>query len=234
MTIPFQKLLSCIIRTGQRYGTTYLIDVLLGSKQKRILDNGHEKLSTWGIGRELDRDTWYELAECLVEYGYLKKSLDYNVLSITAMGAEALSQRQVVKLPVEGGNSSVQPVSGTSSTGGSGTVSSVSAMPSKKSPAFGVAALTVDKKKSEAKKLKLAEDDALGQELHQKLKDLRRRLAEDEDVPPYIIFGDVTLTALAVCKPRSHQELLEIYGIGTVKAERFGPLILRVMNEVLG
>ena len=92
----------------------------------------------------------------------------------------------------------------------------------------------MDKKKSEAKKLKLAEDDAVGQELHQKLKDLRRRLAEDEDVPPYIIFGDVTLTALAVHKPRSHQELLEIYGIGTVKAERFGPLILRVMNEILG
>ena len=234
MTIPFQKLLSCIIRTGQRYGTTYLIDVLLGSKQKRILDNGHEKLSTWGIGRELDRDTWYELAECLVEYGYLKKSLDYNVLSITAMGTEALSQRQVVKLPVEGVRSAAQPVSGASGTGGLATGASVSALPAKKSPAFGVAALTVDKKKSEAKKLKLAEDDAVGQELHQKLKDLRRRLAEDEDVPPYIIFGDVTLTALAVHKPRSHQELLEIYGIGTVKAERFGPLILRVMNEILG
>ena len=107
-------------------------------------------------GNGLPDDTWYELAECLVEYGYLKKSLDYNVLSITAMGKEALSQRLVVKLPVEGGNSSVQPVSGTSSTGGSGTVSSVSAMPAKKSPAFGVAALTVDKKKSEAKKQKAA------------------------------------------------------------------------------
>ncbi|MBR5580249.1 MAG: ATP-dependent DNA helicase RecQ [Treponema sp.] len=234
MTIPFQKLLSCIIRTGQRYGTTYLIDVLLGSKQKRILENGHEKLSTWGIGRELDRDTWYELAECLVEYGYLKKSLDYNVLSITDLGKEALSQRQVIKLPVEGAPSSAQSVAGASGTGGAGRGSSVSALPAKKSPVFGVAALTVDKKKADAKKLKLAEDDAVGQELLQKLKDLRRRLAEDEDVPPYIIFGDVTLTALAVHKPRSHQELLEIYGIGTVKAERFGPSILRVINQVMG
>ena len=135
---------------------------------------------------------------------------------------------------MEGVRSAAQPVSGASGTGGLATGASVSALPAKKSPAFGVAALTVDKKKSEAKKLKLAEDDAVGQELHQKLKDLRRRLAEDEDVPPYIIFGDVTLTALAVHKPRSHQELLEIYGIGTVKAERFGPSILRVMTEVLG
>ena len=47
-------------------------------------------------------------------------------------------------------------------------------------------------------------------------------------------FEEGLTTALAVCKPRSHQELLEIYGIGTVKAERFGPLILRVINEVLG
>ena len=104
----------------------------------------------------------------------------------------------------------------------------------KSTPAFGVAALSVDKKKAEAKKLRLAEDDAVGQQLHQRLKDLRRRLADDEDVPPYIILGDVTLTALAVQKPRSHQELLEVYGIGTVKAERFGPAILRVIKEVVG
>ena len=232
MTIPFQKLLSCIVRTNQRFGATYVIDVLLGSKQKRIVDNGHHKVSTWGIGRELDRDSWYELSECLVEYGYLKKSFDYNVLSITALGREALGQRKEVRLPVQfsvrgGGEGAV-------SGGGMGAPSpSLPAAP-KSTPAFGVAALSVDKKKAEAKKLRLAEDDAVGQQLHQRLKDLRRRLADDEDVPPYIIFGDVTLTALAVQKPRSHQELLEVYGIGTVKAERFGPAILRVIKEVVG
>lgn len=250
VTIPFQKLLSCIIRTNSRFGATYLIDVLLGSRQKRILENGHQNLSTWGIGRELDRDSWYELTECLVEYGYLNKSFDYNVLSITSLGREALSQRQVVRLPVNFGGADSRTGSGSgtglgagtglrSGTGSSfgtdfdGSVTS-SSSPTKKTPVFGPAALTVDKKKTEAKKLRLSEDDSVGQELFQKLKDLRRRLADDEDVPPYIIFGDVTLTALAVQKPKSHQELLEIYGIGTVKAERFGPSILRVIGEVVG
>lgn len=232
VTIPFQKFLSCIVRTNQRFGATYIIDVLLGSKQKRIVDNGHHKVSTWGIGRELDRDSWYELAECLVEYGYLKKSFDYNVLSITALGRETLSQRKEVRLPVQfsvrnGGE-------GRASCGGIGGHSAPLPASQKKSPAFGPAALSVDKKKAEAQRLRLADDDGLGQELHQRLKDLRRRLADNEDVPPYIIFGDVTLTALAVQKPRSHQELLEVYGIGTVKAERFGPSILRVIKEVVG
>ncbi len=242
VTIPFQKLLSCIVRTNQRFGATYIIDVLLGSKQKRIVDNGHHNLSTWGIGRELDRDSWYELSDCLVEYGYLKKSLDYNVLSITPLGRETLSQRQVVKLPVNFGQA------GTSSRTGSRDGSRVGlsfgidfddsvtspVSPTKKTPVFGPAALQVDKKKADAKKLRVSDDDAMGQELYQRLKDLRRRLADDEDVPPYIIFGDVTLTALAVQKPRSHQALLEIYGIGTVKAERFGSAILRVIEEVVG
>ena len=247
VTIPFQKLLSCIIRTNSRFGATYLIDVLLGSRQRRILENGHDNLSTWGIGRELDRDCWYELVECLVEYGYLKKSLDYNVLSITSLGKEALSQRREVRLPAlfsgmasgsDDGRVGLDSDLGAGSGGVAGKVSSGGKISSSRgargTPAFGVAALAVDKKKAEAKKLKLEETDVVGQELHQRLKDLRRRLADDEDVPPYIIFGDVTLTALAVHKPRTHQELLEIYGIGTVKAERFGPSILRVVAEVLG
>lgn len=231
VTIPFQKLLSCIIRTNQRFGATYIIDVLLGSKQKRIVDNGHQNLSTWGIGRELDRDSWHELADCLVEYGYLKKSLDYSVLSITPLGGETLSQRQVVRLPVL--FSTMGTGSHSVSAAPTGIQDSMSAS-QKKTSTFGGATLQVEKKKAEAKKLRVADDDAEGQELYQRLKDLRRRLADDEDVPPYIIFGDVTLTALAVQKPKSHQELLEIYGIGTVKAERFGPSILRVIEEVVG
>ena len=244
VTIPFQKFLSCVIRTSQRFGATYVIDVLLGSKQKRIMDNGHQNLSTWGIGRELDRDSWYELSECLVEYGYLKKSFDYNVLTVTSLGREALTQRQVVRLPVTFTLGEAQSGSGSKAgsaagfSGGSDTSfadrTALSASLTKSTPVFGPAALQVDKKKAEAKKLHLAEDDEVGQRLYQRLKDLRRRMADDEDVPPYIIFGDVTLTALAVQKPKSHQELLEVYGIGTVKAERFGPSILRVINEVVG
>ena len=247
VTIPFQKLLSCIVRTNQRFGATYLIDVLLGSKQRRILENGHHELSTWGIGRELDRDSWYELVDCLVEHGYLKKSLDYNVLSITGLGREALSRRREVRLPVafsglaagsDDGRGDLDSDFGAGGERSAGRVSSGGKISSSRgargTPAFGVAALAVDKKKAEAKKLRLEATDVVGQELLQKLKDLRRRLADDEDVPPYIIFGDVTLTALAVRKPRTHQELLEIYGIGTVKAERFGPAILRAVAEVLG
>ena len=58
VTIPVQKFLSCIYRLNQRFGTLYVIDVLLGSRQKRIMDNGHKMLSTWGIGTELSRELY--------------------------------------------------------------------------------------------------------------------------------------------------------------------------------
>lgn len=99
MTIPFQKLLSCIIRTGSRFGTHYVIDVLLGSKQQKIIDNEHDKISTYGIGTELTKDQWLDLVDLLILRDYLMKVGDYGILNITAGGLALLRSREKVELP---------------------------------------------------------------------------------------------------------------------------------------
>ena len=92
--------MSCILRTRERYGITYLTDILLGSKSERIIENGHNRLSTWGIGKELSKSSWIELCNKLVEEGYLFKSDDYGVLYVTATGRDALNSREQILLSI--------------------------------------------------------------------------------------------------------------------------------------
>ena len=61
LTVPAQKFLSCVKRTGERFGTVHIIDVLRGSKAAKVLDWRHETLSTYGIGRELSANQWRQL-----------------------------------------------------------------------------------------------------------------------------------------------------------------------------
>ena len=100
VTVPAQKLLSCIYRTQQRFGAAYVIDVLLGSRQKRIIDNGHNTLSTYGIGAELNKEQWFELCNVLEEQGFIAKTGDYSVLSVTPLGKDCLTRRAKIELPV--------------------------------------------------------------------------------------------------------------------------------------
>ena len=100
MTIPAQKLLSCIIRTEQKFGASYVIDVLLGSRNKRILDNNHHQLSTWNIGDDLPKEGWFELVDLLIAEGLLIKYGDYKVLTITAAGKDFLIKRSTIQLPM--------------------------------------------------------------------------------------------------------------------------------------
>ncbi len=100
VTIPAQKFLCCIIRTNQRFGAGYVIDVLLGSKAQRIIDNGHTKISTWGIGTEYSKQEWLELCDLLIDENYIKKTGDYNVLELTPTGKRFVASRDPLMLPM--------------------------------------------------------------------------------------------------------------------------------------
>jgi ATP-dependent DNA helicase RecQ len=63
------------------------------------------------------------------------------------------------------------------------------------------------------------------------LRDRRKQLADEHNVPPYVIFHDATLKQMAVDKPRSESELIEISGVGQTKLERYGPAFLEVISE---
>ncbi len=210
MTIVSQKFMSCVVRTKAKFGASYVIDVLMGSKQQRILDNGHDKLSTWGIGKEFTKEGWYELYETLVQTGYLMLTGDYGIPSLTKKACEALQKRLVIMLPVNEAN-----LQRRSDVEKRSTLSKPVAM--YKKYAGRVEALDYDTGDSVAVRIAL------------ELKEWRKKRAEEDNVPPYIIFGDKTVNDIAAKKPRTHRELKNIYGIGDAKIEKFGSSIIRIV-----
>ena len=214
VTIPAQKFMSCIYRTQSRFGLSYIVDVLLGSKQKRIIENGHDKVSTWGIGRELSKEDWFALSDALIYAGLVEKTGDYNVLIITENGKRTLASRAKIELPVDLiGQSGVNQAEFKNS-----------GIDSKKD---GIAHKKGEYKRGEFLRT-LNEDDVA---LYESIKDWRRRAAEEENVPPYVIFGDRTIEDLIFKKPRTVRELLNVFGIGEIKAEKFGSALLRLVEN---
>ena len=194
----------------------YRIVRKLGSKQKRIIENGHDKVSTWGIGRELSKEDWFALSDALIYAGLVEKTGDYNVLIITENGKRTLASREKIELPINLiGQSGVNQAE-----------SKKAGIDSKKTGAV--------HKKGEYKRGEflrhLSADDA---GLYEAIKDWRRHAAEEENVPPYVIFGDRTIEDLILKKPRTVRELLNVFGIGEIKAEKFGSALLQLVENTI-
>jgi ATP-dependent DNA helicase RecQ len=90
VTIPVQKFLSCVKRTGERFGALHIIDVLLGSKASKVLQWGHDRLSTYKIGRELSREQWQRLARQLLQKGLLTKEAEFGGLRLAPAASAVL------------------------------------------------------------------------------------------------------------------------------------------------
>ncbi len=91
VTEAARKALSCVYRLKQKFGMMYVIDVLRGSKNKRIISFGHDRLSTYGIGRDRDRHFWASLVRHLIHHGYLIQDEDnYSVLKLTPAATPVL------------------------------------------------------------------------------------------------------------------------------------------------
>ena len=189
-----QKILSAVIRTGERFGVTHVVRVLLGSRDKRILDMGHDRLSVYGIARDFERLELREVIERLEAKGLLAQSgADYPALVVTPGGREFLQSRRslTLSLPVDS-----RGVEG----GGSGRVGS---------PTL------------------IADYD---EGLFQQLRDLRRRLADSRNIPPYVIFGDTTLRYMAAVFPQTIEGLARAPGVGAIKLEQYGRQFVEVIR----
>lgn len=98
-SVAAQKALSCVHRTGQRFGVNYLIDVLLGKDNDRIRNAGHDKLTTFGIGKELDQQGWRNLYRQLISHGLLSVDLEgYGGLHLTEFCRPVLRGEQQLML----------------------------------------------------------------------------------------------------------------------------------------
>jgi len=97
ITIPAQKFLSCVKRTGERFGSGHLIDVLRGSKAKRVFQFGHDKLSTYDIGAEYSKKQWQQLARQFLHQGFLVQDMEFGSLKLTDKGWDVLRGRVEVR-----------------------------------------------------------------------------------------------------------------------------------------
>ncbi|MGN0732369.1 MAG: DNA helicase RecQ [Treponema sp.] len=208
LTVPVQKFLSCMIRTGERYGANYVIDVLMGSTHKRIIENRHNLLSTWGIGKDFSKDLWLDIVQALVEKNIIYQSGEYNVLKISNLGKILLTSREKIFLPV-------------CVTEENQTSDCISHFENVKT-----ANKTVLHKKTLLSKI----DDDAGILIVENLREWRKKKAQEFSVPPYIIFGDKTMYDIAIKKPKTLQELLTVHGIGESKAKTFGKEMLRIIE----
>ncbi len=198
-----QKLLSCVVRTGQRFGALYIIDVLRGSESERITRFGHDNLSTYGIGTEFDTWQWRSIIRQLVTRGLLAVDLEgYGGLRLTT------SARAVLQ-------------------------GSESLMLRKESAAPGRAPKT-RKKKATAALLEESgspEEIEANQALFEELRELRRTIATEQEVPPYVIFHDKTLAAMAMHRPLDEHAFLQISGVGQAKLDRYGEQFIAAIRE---
>ena len=94
-----QKALSCVYRTGQRFGVAYLTDVLTGSENERISNFGHDRLSTYGAGEDLKKTQWASIFRQLVSGGLVRVDLEgYGALRLTEKSTPVLKGQEKVRL----------------------------------------------------------------------------------------------------------------------------------------
>jgi ATP-dependent DNA helicase RecQ len=192
--VAARKALSCVYRTGQRFGAAHVIDVLRGGEGEKIRQFGHDRLTTYGIGADLDAKTWRGVFRQLVAGGLLEIDTDaYGGLRLTDASRAVLTGGQTVMLRRD--------------------VVEKSKRERDSGPRTGVPVASQD----------LA--------LFRALRDLRARLAKDQNVPAYVIFHDSTLREIAERRPESMPELGRIGGIGGAKLARYGADVLEVVRE---
>ena len=90
ITVDAQKFLSCVKRTGETFGSNHLIDVLRGSQAKKVLQFGHHKLSTYGIGENYSKKQWQQLSRQFLHKGLMVQDMEFGSLKLTAKGWDVL------------------------------------------------------------------------------------------------------------------------------------------------
>lgn len=198
-TVAAQMALSCVYRTGQRFGVGHLSDVLLGKATDQVQRFAHDRLSTFGIGKEFSQTQWSSIFRQLVTAGMLEVDMEgYGGLRLTPESRPLLRGEEKIALRRD-----AEP----------GTKKAKSQKPAPRSAS--AVSGQIDSPEAEA--------------LWQALKTKRLELAREQGVPPYVIFHDSTLLAMVAQRPRQLEQLAAIPGVGKQKLERYGAAFLGVI-----
>jgi ATP-dependent DNA helicase RecQ len=178
-TIEAMKFLSCVARCKERFGMLHIIDVLRGGKNQKITQNEHDKLSTYGIGKDKSLDEWRMLGRSLLHQGLLEQTADgYSVLKLNALSWEVMRRQHTVSIAV--------PIA---------------------------QKITWEEGSEKAAEVEI---------LMQKLRSLRKQLADQQSVPPYVVFQDSTLKLMAQIQPQTLTEFGKLSGVGSHKLAQYG------------
>lgn len=190
ITRDAQIVLSAIFRTQERFGIRHIIDIVIGSDTKRIRLLQHDKIKTYGAGRDKDKGHWRFIIDELFAQDVIKQEGDpYPVLKLTEKGKNVLYGKELIT------------------------------------------AL----KKEETKAKALARGDIAGYDtaLFEILRSVRKMIAEEEQVPPFVVFSDKTLHEMCRYYPAVPSEMMRISGVGDKKLERYGNAFLDEIKRYL-
>ena len=191
-SLAAQQALSTIYRCGQGFGIIYLIAVLIGKTDERIQQNGHHRLSVFGIGKALNERQWRSVFRQLIARGFVKLNMDnHGTLQLDGSCRPVLRGEQTLILRQDSKSSKT-------------------------------------KAHSNLKRQTIADQDTA---LWNALRNKRRQLAEQQDVPPYIIFNDLTLLEMLEKRPDTSREFAGLTGVGERKLSLYGDEFLAVLAE---
>ena len=192
-----QKLLSAIYRVGQRFGSAHVIDVLRGISSEKVLQWGHDRLSTFGIGATRSEAEWRSILRQAIAAQYVFVDYEaFNALKLTEWARPVLKGEKTVLL---------RPY----------------VKPDRRHK-------TKSAERHSRPVLPLRE-----QKLFERLKWWRMEVARQQNLPAYVILQDSALREIAIAKPETADELLQISGIGSKRLSMWGEDILRLVGEFI-
>ncbi|HVE39652.1 MAG TPA: ATP-dependent DNA helicase RecQ [Planctomycetota bacterium] len=196
-----RTLIAGIARTGQRYGPAYVAEVLAGEHSERVGERGHDTLDVFGLMPGKPKNILITWMHQLVDQGLLRVEGEYGVLRLTARAGALLRGEEEASLY--------------------GTA------PAKKSKS------SRRTKKDEPEKIADGGTplNADAKELFELLRTLRREIADENNVPAFMVFSDKTLRAMARQKPTTKSAMLQVHGVGFSKLESFGDRFMRAIKD---
>jgi ATP-dependent DNA helicase RecQ len=199
-----QKLLSCAYRTGQRFGAMHLIDVLIGRLTDRVKQFGHDRLSVFGIGRDLNEKQWRAALRQLVAMGHLRPDSDaFGALKLTE------SSRGVLKGETE-------------------------VMLREQAPSSRNRGIRTRSRRGDLAPRPAGQGEAGNPELLAALRAWRSEVARSRGVPAYVVLHDSTIDGIAIVRPTTLEQLRDVAGIGDKKLEHYGAQLIAMVRAAEG
>lgn len=212
-----QKVLSAIARTDEKVGMRTVVDILRGSASQEIMQKGYMHLKTYGVGRDVPVRDWNDYMMQMLQNGLFEIAYNEgNHLKITPMGKQVLFHGQSIQLAVVRNEEQEQTAQTARQKAHRRATVQSTIFSLSREPSFRQEEKEVDKT------------------LFQALRELRKRLADQQGFPPYVVMSDKTLQAICQELPRDVESFGTISGIGEFKKQRYGKEFVALINEVLG